>query len=134
MKCIMNENQLNIVKEYEFDKPLFQKIDSVFHNCYTGCYSKYFHTFEYKCEYDNKLTNITNKEIINITISDKSIGLFDLNEKLTIARGNGFKLSQINKLTIKIYSNLSNINLCYYLKHRFPLCHRLFFRKKSQNR
>ena len=73
----MNKNQLTIVKEYEFDKPLIQKIDSIIDNCYRDCYSKYHHTFEYKCEYDVKLTNIPNTEIINTTISDKSMGLFE---------------------------------------------------------
>ena len=29
MNGIMNENQLTIVKEYEFDNPLIQKIDSL---------------------------------------------------------------------------------------------------------
>ena len=81
----MNENQLTIVKEYEFDKPLIQKIDSIIDNCYRDCHKKYFHTFEYKCEYDIKLTNITNNGIINITISDKSMGLFELNKKLAVA-------------------------------------------------
>ena len=42
----MNKNQLTIVKEYEFDKPLIQKIDSIIDKCYRGCYSKYHHTFE----------------------------------------------------------------------------------------
>ena len=98
MNGIMNENQLTIVKEYEFDKPLIQKIGFIFDNCYRDCCSKYYHTFEYKGEYDAKLTNITNNEIINITISDKSIGLFELNKKLTIARGNGFKFNQIKKI------------------------------------
>ena len=108
MNGIMNENQFTTVKEYEFDKPLIQKIDSIFDNCYRDCYSKYFHAFEYKCEYDVKLTNFTKNEIINITISDKSIGLFELNKKLTIARRNGFKFNQINKPTIKVLSNLSH--------------------------
>ena len=45
-------------------------------------------------------------------------------------------LNQMNKLTIKIYSNLQSINICYYLKHRIriPMCHRLFFRPISQNK
>ena len=113
MNGIMNENQLTIVKEYEFDEPLIQKIDSIIDNCYRDSYSKYYHTFENLCEYDIKLTNITNIEIIIITISDKSMGLFELNKKLAIARGNGFKFNQINKPTIKIYSILSNTNICY---------------------
>ena len=41
---------------------------------------------------------------------------YELNKKLTVARGNGFKFNQVNKLTIKIYSNLSHINIHYHLK------------------
>ena len=130
----MNENQLTIVNEYEFDKPLIQKIDSIIDNCYRDCYSKNYQTFEYQCDYDVKLTNITNNEISNITVSDKSIGLFELDKKLTIALGNGFKFNQIKKLTIKIYSNLSNINIRYYLKLCIPIKHRQFFRKLAQNK
>ena len=33
----MDENQLTIVKEYEFDQPLIQKIDSIFDKCYRDC-------------------------------------------------------------------------------------------------
>ena len=33
MDGIMNENQLTIVKEHEFNKPAIQKIDSVIDNC-----------------------------------------------------------------------------------------------------
>ena len=97
-------------------------------------HKKYCHTFEYECEYDIKLTNIRNNEIVDLTIVDKSKGLFKLNKKLTVARPNDFIFNQINKLTIKIYINLSNINICYYLKHRIPMCHRLFFRRISHNK
>ena len=89
MNGIMNENQLNIVKEYELYKQLIQKIDSIFDNCYRGCHKKYFHTFEYISENDIKLTLITNNEIFIITIPDKSMGLFELNKKLTVARKRG---------------------------------------------
>ena len=130
----MNENELYVVKEYIFDNPLITKIDSIIDDCYRGCHNKYFHTFKYVCIYDITLTNITNNEIINITISDESLGLYKLNKKLTIARERGFKFNQINKLTIKIYSNLSSINIHYYLKHQIPMGQRLFFRRIAQNR
>ena len=39
----------------------------------------------------------------------------------------------IVKLTIKIYSNLSNINIHYSLKQRIPVLHRQFFKILSQN-
>ena len=58
--------------------------------------------------------------------------LYELNKKLTVARQNGYIFNQKNKLTIKIYGNLSHINLHYYLKHRVPSLHREFFDKISQ--
>ena len=133
MDGIMNENQLTNVKESEFDKPLIQKTDSLIDKCYRDCHRNYSHTFEAKCEYDVKLTNITNNEIINKTISDKSMGFNELNRKLTVVRQRGYLFNQINKLTIKIYSDLQSKNLCYCLKHRIPRCHRLFSRRISQN-
>ena len=34
MNGILNKNQLAVVKEYEYNKPLIQKIDSLNDNCY----------------------------------------------------------------------------------------------------
>ena len=127
MDGIMNANQLTIVKEYEFDKPPIQKIDSLIDNSIRDCHQKYFHTFDHVCEYDLNFTNIVNIETANFTISDKCMGMFELNKKLAIARERSFKFNQINKLTIKINSNLQSSNLCYYLKHRIPMCHIFFF-------
>ena len=128
----MNENV--IVKVYEFDEPLIQKIDSLIDNSIRDCNNNYFHTFDYVCEYDLNFTNITNSQSVNFTVSDKSMGKYELNKKFTIARENGFIFNQINKLTIKIYSNLSNINIHYHIKLGSPPLHRQFFIKKSHNR
>ena len=130
----MNENELYVVKECKFDNPLFHKIDSIIDGCYRDCHNKYFHTFKYVCIYDIKLTNITNNEIFNITVSDESMNLFELNKKLTLTRQRGFRFLQINKLTIKIYSHQRYINISYYLKHRIPIMHRHFFKMLPQNR
>ena len=70
-------------KKYKFDNPLFHKIDSIINGCYRVCHNKYFHTFKYVCIYDITLTNITNNEIINITISDESMNLFELEKTNT---------------------------------------------------
>ena len=102
MNGIMNKNQLTVVKEDEFDKPLFQKLDSIIDDCYRHCHNKLFHTFEYNCVYDIQLTNIINNEVFNITISDKSMKLYELNKKITVARQNGFIINQINKVTLNI--------------------------------
>ena len=130
----MNKNQLTIVKEYKFDKPLIQKMDSLIDNSIRDCHHKYFHTFDHICEYDLNFTNITINETVNFTISDKYMGMYELSKKLAIARGRSFKFIQRKQLTIKINSNLQSINVCYYLKHRIPMCHRLFCRRISQSK
>ena len=88
MNGITRENV--IVKEYEIDNPLIQNIDSIIDNSIRDCHNKYFHTFDHICEYNLNFTNTTNNETVNFTISDKSMGMYELNKKLTIARGNGF--------------------------------------------
>ena len=98
----MNENESYVAKEYKFDNPLITKIDSVIDFCYRDCHNKCFHTSKYVYIYI-KLTNITNNEIINKTISDESMNLFELNKKLTLARQRGSRFLHINKLT-KNYS------------------------------
>ena len=80
MNGITKENV--IVKEYEIDNPLIQKIDSIIDNCIRDCHNKYFHTFDHICEYNLNFTNITNNETVNFTISDKSMDMYELNKKI----------------------------------------------------
>ena len=128
----MNESEIYVVKDYKFVNPLITKIDYKIDKCYRDCHSKYFHTFEYRCVYNNKFTNIGNNEIINLPVSDKSMNLYEFNEKLKNARQRGFIFNQIIKLTIKFYSHSRYINISYYLKLRIPMCHRLFSKISSQ--
>ena len=128
----MNENQLTV--EYKFDNPLIQKMDSLIDNSLRDCHNLYCHPFDHICGYDLYFTtNIGNSETVNFTISDKSMASYELNKKLPTDCGNGFKYYQINKLTIKFYSNLSRINIHYYLKLQIPIMHRHFLRKISQS-
>ena len=76
---------------------------------------------------------ITNNATVNFTISDKRMGLYELNKKITVAREGGFIFNQINELTKKIFSNLSHINIHYHLKLGLLPLHRQFFIKISQN-
>ena len=134
MDGIMDENQLTIVKEYKFHNPLIQKVDSLIDNSIRDCHIKYSHTFDHICEHDLNFTNITNNESVNFTISDKNIGLYELNKKLTIARGNGYIFNQIIISKIKNYSDLSNINIHYHLRLGASPLHRQFFRRIAKNR
>ena len=125
----------DIMKEfYQFNNTPLHKIDSLIDNSIRDCHQKYFRTFDHICEYNLSFTNITNNETVNFTISDKSMGMYELNKKLSIARERGYIFNQINKLTIKIYSNLSNINIYYPLRLGASPLLRQFFKKISQNR
>ena len=99
----------SVVKEYDFNKPDFYEIDYSLDDNIKDCRIKYFHTVEYKLVYDIKFTNIYKYKKIKIT------------------RKKGFIFNQINKLTIKNYSNLSNINIRYSLILPIRKLHRRFF-------
>ena len=86
----MNENDLYLVKEYNFDNPLIEKIDSIIDNCIRDCHDKKYHTFDHICEYDLNFRNTSNNESVNFTTSDKNMNLHELNKKLTLVRQNGF--------------------------------------------
>ena len=61
------------------------------------------------------------------------MGMYELNKKLTIAKRNSFKFKQINELKIKIYSNLSYINIHYHLLLGASPLHRQFFKNLLKN-
>ena len=50
-----------------------------------------------------------------------------------VSRQSGFLFKQINKLTIKKYSNLPNINLLYYLKFGTAIMHKKLLKRLSHN-
>ena len=119
----MNEKQLTIVKEYKIDKPLIHKVDSIIDKCYRDCHNNCVHKLKYRCIYNNSSTNIRNIEIIILSISDESLGLYDLINELKVAGPNGFIFNHINKLTIKnlststiykhkLLSKVSNTDTC----------------------
>ena len=129
MNRIINENKLSIVKEYEFESPLIQNIDSIIDKCYRDCHNNFYHTFEYECVYDLNFTND-----IHFTISDKNLGMYELNKKLTLARERGYIFNQINNFKLKIYSIISYVNIDYRLRlSKTPPLYYDCFRNLSRN-
>ena len=133
----MNENQLTVVEEYDSNKTDVLELDYFFDDIIKGCRNKSFHTFEYRPVHDTNFTKISNIEEINFTITHRSIKFetefYGLNRKIKNARRNGFVFNQISILTVKFFSNLSIINVRYYLKFRIPIKHRQFFKLNGQN-
>ena len=58
---------------------------------------------------------------------------YELPENLTVATENGLIFTQMKKLTMKICSYLSHINMRYSLKLPIPIMHHQFFRELAQN-
>ena len=71
----MNENESYVVKEFKFDNPLITDTDAIIDSSCKDCHNNYSHKFIYECIYDIKLTNITDNEMNNLTISGKSMNL-----------------------------------------------------------
>ena len=116
-----------------FDNPLCSEMDSILSNCFRDCHNNFFHKFKYECIYDIGYKNIVKNEMIIFAVSGKNMDLYDLNNKLKVARENGFIFILINKLT-KIYSPLGYIKISYYLKFPIPILHRQFIKTISQNK
>ena len=66
MNNLINENELKVVKIYEYDEININEIDSLFEKSYRDCCHKYFKDFKNICEYDLNFTNIANNEIVNL--------------------------------------------------------------------
>ena len=64
-----------VVKEYHFHKPDILEIDCLLDDNIKQCRNKFFHTFEYRLVYDMKITNISNNEKVNFTITHRSTEL-----------------------------------------------------------
>ena len=107
----MNENELNVVKDYKFDNPLLTDADSIIENCFNACSDNYFHEFKYQCLFDFSFKTITNNELFNLIVIDEELDEDSLNIELKVVRQNEFIFIQLNKLTIKFPSHLQYINV-----------------------
>ena len=136
MNGVINENELTVVKENEFDKTDVHEIDYLLGDVIKDCRKNYFHTFEYKLVYDINFTNNSNNEEVNLIITHKSMEFktefYGLNKKNS--RRNGFIFNQINNFKIEIDSNLSNINTHYHLGLDTSPLHYRFFINLLKNR
>ena len=131
MNEIINKNKLFVVKEYEFNKKDVHEIDYILDDVIKDCRKMYFHSFEYRIIYNLSFKNISNNEEVNLIVTHRSMeyktDFYGVNKKIKNARRNGFIFNQINNFRIKIYSNLSYINIHYHLRLGASPLHRQFF-------
>ena len=78
-------NERNIVQEYEFFKPEIDEIAYLLVKVLKDCKKKFFHTYIYRCVYDNNFTNKTNNEKVILNISHDCLEIkseyYELNKK-----------------------------------------------------
>ena len=78
MYGIMRKNQITIFRKYEIIKPPIHKIDFIIDNGFRDCHNQYFHRFESKCVYGNKLTILLKLKEIFQQFVIKNMKLFEL--------------------------------------------------------
>ena len=91
------------------NKPQIDEVDYLLDKVIKGCEMKFFHTFKYRCVYDINVTNITNNEKVILIISHEYIEFktkhYGVNKKVNKKKNSKFKIDEMFKITIKIYSN-----------------------------
>ena len=61
-------NESTVVEEYDFIEPDVHEIEFLVNDINKDCRNKYFHIFEYRLVYDNKLTHLSNNQEVIFTI------------------------------------------------------------------
>ena len=102
--------------QYSIEKP--NHLEN-FDDNYEEFYSQ-LQKFDTKTNYNNAAHNVKNESKLLKENIQKSTIVSVINLEVTMFD--------------QIYSNLSNINIHYYLKLRIPIMHRQFFTEKSQNK
>ena len=81
----MNEDELDLVKECNFDNPVCSELNCILDTCYRNCLDNFFHKFKSEYIYDFNFKNIAKNEKIILTINGKNTDLYQLNKKLKVA-------------------------------------------------
>ena len=133
------KNQNSFVKEFVIQKPNVYIIDSIISRVVCVCGYKYIHSLDkqfhiYDLNFtDNKINKTGN--IILTGVEGGRLPLLMKNEKTIIESQYKYKLNAIKKITIKVPGDISDLNICYYLKLQLPMSaiERLFYKKKAIN-
>ena len=107
-------NQSTVVKQYELIDPLIDEVDYLLDKVKKDCRKNNFIRLNL-CVYHLKFTKKKNNEEVILPVSlgymEFKSEYYGLNVKIEKARNKGFLINEIIKLTMKIYSNQSNINI-----------------------
>ena len=106
----------NVARENEFIIPEVFTVIYILNDTIEDCRISFFHSFEHRCVYDIEFTLFENSEEVLLSIplrymKNKS-HFHGLGEKIKNAKYNCFRFSEMVKLTVKIDSSISNINIC----------------------
>ena len=128
----LKEKFSNLVKVYEINNPQIYKDDInqlVARKLINA--RVFFHTYKYECIYDLNYMN-TNSYRGNLSIllkeNEYKYQLYGLHKKIRNIKTGSLVFLNIKKITVKIYSSLTNINIKYYLTLNIPIMHRQFFK------
>ena len=68
-QCHADKKQYGtFVKENEFIRPNCDEVKYLLNDTFKDCSNKFFQSFEYRCAYDNKFTNMEKNEKVILTL------------------------------------------------------------------
>ena len=108
---------MDFVKEYVFYNINIKDIDEFIVKTSSDCSNRYIHSYSLRLIFNVKIIDMENIKTKNKVIKYTSGGsiLF-----LCRMRKKRFKVTKINKLTLRYCGNIDDLNICYRLKLGLP--------------
>ena len=104
---------MEFVKEYVFYDMNMKDIDEFIIEISSDCSNRYIHSYSLRLIFNVKIIDMKDKKTKNKVFKYTSSGsiLF-----LCRMRKKGYKVVKINKLTLRYFGNIDDLNICYRLK------------------
>ena len=108
---------MEFVKEYVFYYINIENVDEIIVKASSDYSDRYFHSYSFRLIFNVKIIderdNKTKNKVFKYTSGGRILLLCRMRKK-------GYKLIRINKLKLRYYGNIDDLNICYRLKLGLP--------------
>ena len=105
------------VKEYVHYEINIKDVDEIIVKSSSDCYDRYIHSYSSRLIFNVKILGGKDNKTKDKVFIHTSTGMFLFPCRM---RENGYKVIKMKKLTLRYYSNIDDLNICYRLKLGLP--------------
>ena len=100
---------MDFVKEYVFKNPNIEDVDEIIIKACSDCSYRYIHSYSLRLIFNVKIINMEDSKTRNLVFKYTSGGWFLFLRRM---RKKWYKVIKINKLTLRYYGNIDDLNIC----------------------